>query len=469
MIKNRVTHTATSWYASLTACVLVFALCFGFTTPLAHADVRKADTIYGISVDSRGLSVADCPSIDAEYAMVMDAEGTVYFERNATSATQIASITKIMTGLVALESAPLDTVITVSYRAATVGESSASLVEGDTMTLDVAIEALLLSSGNDAAIAIAEDIGRILANDQGLDDEAAEEVFNNRMNERAIELGCKDTIFRNPHGLDHDSFAGDQHSTAEDVAIIAKTAMKNEVFRTAVGTSEKTISVKRSDGTTAQIYLDSTDEMLKGGFEGACGIKTGFTALAGPSFAGAANRNGVEMYAIVIHSSSESQRFTDAGTLLDWVYDHAMQYQLINVAQTIAGESAQPGGSAQPLVAEVAHTEWIDKTVKATVADPAQVIDIFNLNGNISQTVSYETVSGNVKAGEKVGTLTFTQRNEVMATVDLVAAESVNAPDLFEGIGIWWDRLFRGFSGQPKQAENALYNETPLVVDKTSV
>lgn len=459
------THTATSWYASLTACVLVFALCFGLVTPAAYADVRKADIIYGMSVDSRGLSVADCPSIDAEYALVMDSEGTVYFERNATTATQIASITKIMTGLVALESAPLDTVITVSYRAATVGESSASLIEGDSMTLDVAIEALLLSSGNDAALAIAENIGRILAGDPSLDDAAAEEVFINRMNERAVELGCTDTIFRNPHGLDHDSFAGDQHSCAADVAIMAKAAMQNEVFRAAVGTPEKTINVKRADGTTVQLYLSSTDEMLKAGFDGACGIKTGFTALAGPSFAGAANRDGVEMYAIVIHSSSESQRFTDAETLLDWVYDHTVKYQLINLGQATA---EQGGSSTQPIVAEVAHTEWIDKTVKATVADPAQVIDIFNLNGNISQTVSYETISGNIDAGDKVGTLTFTQRNEVQATVDLIAAESVDAPDLFEGIGIWWDRLFRGFSGQPKQAENTLYNETPLVIDKTS-
>ena len=71
-------------------------------------------------------------------------------------------------------------------------------------------------------------------------------------------------------------------------------------------------------------------------------------------------------------------------------------------------------------------------------------------------------------AGDKIGTLTFKQRNSVMATVDLIAAEDVNAPDLFEGIGVWWDRLFRGFSGQSTVAESVLYNETPLVVDKTS-
>ncbi len=443
------------------------ALGFGFAAPAAYADVRKADVIYGVSVDSRGLSVAQCPSIDAEYALVMDSEGTVYFERNAADSTQIASITKIMTALVALESAPLDTVVTTSARAATVGESSASLAEGDTMTLEIALNALLLSSGNDAAIAIAESVGRVIAGDAALSDEDAYDVFVERMNTRAAELGCTDTVFENPHGLDDGIWQGSHHSCAADVGIMAQAVMKNDTFRSIVATPSTTIDVTRADGSLASLYLESTDEMLKNGFDGACGIKTGFTALAGWSFAGAANREGVEMYAIVIHSTSEAQRFTDAQTLLDWVYEHTGDYRLVNTSQTTASDVN--GSSADvPVVAEVAHTEWIDRTVKATVADPDQVIDIFDLNGNISQSVEYDELTGNVHAGDKIGTLTFKQRNSVMATVDLIAAEDVNAPDLFEGIGVWWDRLFRGFSGQSTVAESVLYNETPLVVDKTS-
>lgn len=467
MIKPLVKQRALSWYASFTACVLVLALGFGFAAPAAYADVRKADVIYGVSVDSRGLSVAQCPSIDAEYALVMESEGTVYFERNAADSTQIASITKIMTALVALESAPLDTVVTTSARAATVGESSASLAEGDTMTLEIALNALLLSSGNDAAIAIAESVGRVIAGDAALSDEDAYDVFVERMNTRAAELGCTDTVFENPHGLDDGIWQGSHHSCAADVGIMAQAVMKNDTFRSIVATPSTTIDVTRADGSLASLYLESTDEMLKNGFDGACGIKTGFTALAGWSFAGAANREGVEMYAIVIHSTSEAQRFTDAQTLLDWVYEHTGDYRLVNTSQTTASDVN--GSSADvPIVAEVAHTEWIDRTVKATVADPDQVIDIFDLNGNISQSVEYDELTGNVHAGDKIGTLTFKQRNSVMATVDLIAAEDVNAPDLFEGIGVWWDRLFRGFSGQSTVAESVLYNETPLVVDKTS-
>ena len=81
----------------------------------------------------------------------------------------------------------------------------------------------------------------------------------------------------------------------------------------------------------------------------------------------------------------------------------------------------------------------------------------------------FDELSGNVKEGDKVGTITFKQRNATVATLDLVACEDVAAPDVFQGIGIWWDRLFRGLSGQPQTASAVTLNETPLVVDKTAV
>lgn len=111
--------------ARILSCVLAAALAFSLALApgAALADVRKADVVLGQTVDARGLSIAQCPSIDAEYALVMDSEGTVYFERNATSPTQIASITKVMTAVVALDAvergeATLDTKVTVSERAA---------------------------------------------------------------------------------------------------------------------------------------------------------------------------------------------------------------------------------------------------------------------------------------------------------------------------------------------------------------
>lgn len=451
----------------LVSWLLAAALSFGVAlAPVSsYADVRKADVIYGQTVDSRGLSVAQCPSIDAEYAIVMDSEGTVYFERNATSSTQIASITKVMTAVVALDAVrdgvvSSDTNVTVSAAAAAVGESSAGLQAGDVMSLETALKALLVPSGNDAAVAIAETVGAALSGSSDAD--AAEAAFVDKMNATASDLGCVDTVYENPHGLDFDEYEGSLHSTAADVAKVVQHAMTNEEFRSIVSGGSTAIVVDRADGSKATIDLESTDEFLDI-YEYAIGVKTGFTELAGESFAGAANNGERELYAIVLHSSSESQRFADAEALCTWVYQHVISYQLANSSRT-----AIMDGAEVPVVAEVTHADWIDKTVEATVSDPDAAATIFDLNGNVSQSLEFDEVKGDVKAGDKVGTISFKQRNTTIATLDMVACEDVSAPSFFEGIGIWWDRLFRGLSGQQQMAQSITVNETPLVNDKTA-
>ena len=113
----------------------------------AYAEVRKADVIAGSTVEQRDIPVAQCPSVDAEYAVLVDSEGTVLFERNGDTPAQIASITKVMTAIVAIDNAREGTVITVSEKAASIGESSASLAEGDVLDFETALKALLVPSG----------------------------------------------------------------------------------------------------------------------------------------------------------------------------------------------------------------------------------------------------------------------------------------------------------------------------------
>ena len=451
------------WLSAARVCValfLSFALVSAGVSP-AYADVRLADIVYGESVEDRSLSVAQCPSIDAQYAYVMDTEGTVYFQRNADTETQIASITKVMTAIVALENASLDTAITVSAAAAAIGESSASLKEGDVLTLDQALTAMLVSSGNDAALAIAETLGAPWA----VSGQSAVQAFAEKMNEKADQLGMEHSVFENPHGLDFDAYAGSLHSTAHDVATMCAHAMQNEVFRGIVRQSSAQVALTR-EGKKAEINLESTDLMLDE-YEGACGIKTGYTALAGASFAGACERNGKTYIAVVINSSSENQRFTDCETLFDWVFAHQKNYQIINSTETT---TITKNGQEQsvPVVAYVAHGGWIDKTIAATVDDPDQTIPLFDLEGNVSQEVEFNKVTEDVHVGDKLGTLTFKQHNEVLATVTIISCEDVAAPNMFEGIGIWFQRLFAGFSHEQTSASSVLVNTTPLIIDRTS-
>ena len=454
--QKRSTRTMQNPSRTLISCLLALALaCSLPAVPTAAlADVREADVVYGETVESRGLSVAQCPNIDAEYALVMDSEGTVYFERNADEATQIASITKIMTAVVALDavdegSISLDDEITVSSEASAIGESSASLYAGDTLTLQAALTALLVPSGNDAAVAIAEAVA------------GSEEAFVELMNEKAAELGCTDTVYENAHGLDSDGYEGDQHSTASDVALIVKYAMQNETFREIVAAGDTTITVSR-DGYDVDIALESTDE-FSDIYEYAIGVKTGYTSLAGYSFAAAALKDDVELYAVVIGSSSEDQRFEDAKELCEWVYEHLVDYTLANSEETV-----EMDGEEVPVVAEVAHSDWTDVTIKATLEDPDAAISVFDLNGNVSQSVEFDEITGDVSAGDKLGTITFKQRNEVVATMDIVACEDVEAPGPLESVGVFFKRLVANFSGAQKVAESEILNETPLIVDKTS-
>jgi D-alanyl-D-alanine carboxypeptidase (penicillin-binding protein 5/6) len=459
----RAKTTATRLIAGVLICALGFTTSFT-ATGFAFADVRKADVILGTSVDARGLSVSQCPDITAEYAALTDSEGTVYFERSATTSANIASVTKIMTAIVALDNALPESQITVSSKAAAVGESSAHLQSGDVLTLEDALKALLLPSGNDAAVAIAETIGQDLMA-KGAEGQDAEQVFVDAMNNKATELGLVNTVFSNPHGLDDGVYESDQHSSALDVATMAAYAMKNDVFRAAVTLSDASISVMRS-GSLAQINITSTNYLLTS-YEGTLGIKTGYTESAGWCFAGAVNKNGKEYYVSVLSSASEQARFTDATSLFDWVEAHQIDYPLVNTTEYVFTDSTDSSGQSTEvgIVAKVAHADWTDTTINATLSDPEASISVFDLNGNVSQVIEYDKITGNVSKGDKLGVLTFKQRNVVIATFDIVAAEGVEAPDFFEGIGIWWDRLFKSIFGGQDVAENVLLNQTPLVVD----
>lgn len=458
---------------------IAFALVFSFSTP-ALADVRKNDIVMGQSMSDRGLKATFCPSVESNYVYLVDEDGTVYFERSADTPVQIASVTKIMTAIIAREHASTDTEIVVSSNAATVGESSAGLRTGDILSLDDALKGLMVPSGNDAAIAIAECVGKTIyeqaksagetlkdasGNDiQGDDNNTYLAAFVSTMNAKAQELGCTDSVFENPHGLDNHQFAGNLHSTAEDVSKIAMYAMQDEHFRSIVDLPEATLKVKRG-GADVDVIVKSTDELL-GRYDGACGIKTGNTPLAGPCFAGACERNGKMLYAILLDSTSEQQRFDDAVTLYDWVYDNYVMYDLAH-SDVKVQMSTDNTTREVPVVAEVSLKAWVDKTVPATFANPDAVVEVFAPLGNISQTFEFNDITGGVRAGDVIGRATFYQRNEVIDEIDIVACEDVDAPSIFESIGIWWDKFTRVLSGQPDCAESVIINECELLIDKS--
>ena len=416
---------------------------------VAGAQVLTTDNICGKASDARGIAAEDLPDIDASNAFVMGKNGTVYYARSADEQVKIASITKVMTAILAVENCKMDEKITVSNAAATVGNSTAGLLEGDELTVEQALRGLMIPSGNDAAIALAEHVGKKL--DPKTKDAVA--TFVKAMNEQAKKLGCTGTLFENPHGLDFDEWAGDMHSTAHDVALMMQEAMKDDTIREVMASKDPWIEVTGADGSDHSHSMDTHNVLLDQ--DGNIGGKTGTTDDAGYCFASAYNRDGDEIYTVVLNSSTTDQRFADTATLASWYYDHKVTVEIANTQKKTA--------NGNPLMARVSQTDWTDKTIDATLADPTAQATVFSLAGEVTEKVSYDDLSGTVHVGDKVGSVTLKQDGTKIAVMDLVADEEGTGPNPIEWLLVKLDRLGRRIDNRPLTAESETVAKAPEV------
>ena len=416
---------------------------------VAGAQVLTTDNICGKAADARGIAAEDLPDIDASNAFVMGKNGTVYYARSADEQVKIASITKVMTAILAVENCKMDEKITVSNAAATVGNSTAGLLEGDELTVEQALRGLMIPSGNDAAIALAEHVGKKL----DLKTKDAVATFVKAMNERAKKLGCTGTLFENPHGLDFDEWAGDMHSTAHDVALMMQEAMKDDTIREVMASKDPWIEVTGADGSDHSHSMETHNVLLDQ--DGNIGGKTGTTDDAGYCFASAYNRDGDEIYTVVLNSSTTDQRFADTATLASWYYDHKVTVEIANTQKKTA--------NGNPLMARVSQTDWTDKTIDATLADPTAQATVFSLAGEVTEKVSYDDLSGTVHVGDKVGSVTLKQDGTKIAVMNLVADEEGTGPNPIEWLLVKLDRLGRRIDNRPLTAESETVAKAPEV------
>ena len=416
---------------------------------VAGAQVLTTDDVCGKTADVRGITTENLPDIDATNALVMGKDGTVYYARGADEQVKIASITKVMTAILTVENCKMDEKVTVSNAAATVGNSTAGLLEGDELTVEQALRGLLIPSGNDAAIALAEYVGKKI--DPKTKD--AEATFVKAMNERAKKLGCTGTVFENPHGLDFDEWAGDMHSTAHDVALMMQEAMKNDTIREVVASEDSWIEVTGADGSDHSHSMDTHNVLL--GQDGNIGGKTGTTDDAGYCFTSAYNRDGDEIYTVILNSTTTDQRFTDTATLANWYYGHKVTVAIANTQEKTA--------NGNPLMARISQTDWTDKTIDATLADPDARATAFSLAGKVTEKVSYDDLSGTVHVGDKVGSVTLKQDGTKIAVMDLVADEEGTGPNPIEWLLVKLDRLGRRIDNRPLTAESETVAKAPEV------
>lgn len=246
---------------------------------------------------AKAEDVGEAVETGAKASVLIESKtGTVLLRENENQAMPMASTTKVMTALMVVESGKLDEVVTVSRNAFGVPGTSIYLSQGERITLRNLLYGLMLASGNDAAVAIAEHLG------------GSVEAFCKSMTQRARELGCEKTVFVNPNGLP----AMGHQTTAYELALIAREAMKHEEFRTVVSTQRAAIPW---EGRGYDRILNNKNRLLRE-YEGATGIKTGYTKAAGRCLVFGAKREGLEVIGVVLNCGDwfeEAKRIMDKG------------------------------------------------------------------------------------------------------------------------------------------------------------
>ena len=352
------------------------------------------------------------PSVSAQSAVLIDGRsGSVLFEKQADLRLPMASTTKIMTALVALEYLPLDTVITVDPRAVGVEGSSVYLVAGEQLTLEQLLYALLLESANDAATAIAIGVADSV------------EAFAELMNQTARDMGLENTCFQNPHGLDH----AEHYTTARELAQIASEALKHPTIATIVATRKTTIP---HSGNDCVRLLVNHNRLLRD-YENAIGVKTGYTKRSGRCLVSAAEENGAMLIAVTLNAPDD---WRDHTSLLDYGFSKMETVTLCEAHQICLPVSVVGGEQ---------NAVFVSNSDELTVAIPIN-------HSEIKKIVEVPRfLYASVEAGDMVGRLVYQSdldgdgTAETIGEVALTAQTSVKQKNGKKTIWQWLCSLWR--------------------------
>ena len=389
---------------------LAVLLCL-FQVPLASA--AEYDATHPENLAAR--------NIRGEAAIVMEANsGEVLFEKNADELRPPASTTKVLTAFLALTMGEMDSVVTVSAHAASLDPEQHSLIglkEGEQLPLGELVKATMVASGNDGAIAIAEHIS------------GSEPAFVALMNEAAARYGCTRTHFANAHGF-HDDY---HLTTARDLAIIAREAMKLDSFReialmTSYTLPETNLSGSRRLSSQARRLLNNSEDN-EYYYEYATGIKTGFTNAAGYCFVGAGNKEGIPLISVVLGTNSAG-RWTDTKKLLAYGFT---QYVATSVQEIYNLNPKVISISSYSLDDPDLGQLQLDIRKMDLAADDSMVSrksfadEQMKLYNERTQIDYVRTLEAPINAGEVVGIMTYTPPGGQAEPVEyeLVAARTV--------------------------------------------
>lgn len=360
---------------------------------ISETITQTTDTLEPSSINSRSCIVYDRNS------------HMILYGKNETKQVKMASTTKIMTSLIIIENCNLSETIEISQKAAGTGGSRLGLKTGDKITIKDLLYGLMLCSGNDAAVALAEYAGGDI---QG---------FSELMNNKAHELGLTNTHYESPHGLDSDG----HYTTAYELAVLSDYALKNETFARIVGTKNYTVTINGYPKN-----LSNTNELL-GYLNGVYGVKTGFTNGANRCLVTACKRNDMDIICVVLGADTKKFRTQDSIKLIEYAFKN---FTYID-ANELAINSFNNWKNE--------NLKYIDINKSSSTSFDFEVRtcenSILSINkndvGNIETTISINAyLEAPISSNAVIGNLTITLRNQTLMSLDIININDINRKNI---------------------------------------
>jgi len=360
-------------------------------------DIEELDII-NVSAD---LDLAKEPEINSRAAIIYDRNSKeIIWGKKEHEKRKMASTTKIMTAIVVLENCSLSDVVTVSKKAAAVGGSRLGLKTNDKISIRDLLYGLLLVSGNDAAIALAEHTA------------GSVEEFANFMNNKAKVLQLENTNFVTPHGLDSE----EHYTTAYELAIMADYALKNDTFAKMVNTKNYTVTINGNSKN-----LSNTNELL-GNLSGVNGVKTGFTNGANRCLVTSINRNGMNIITVVLGADTKKFRTSDSIKLVEYAYSN---YKNMKITDIINKKYMEWKDEFEK---NIIVSKGVQKNIQTRLGDiQKEYITIKNNKENdiYIQIDSVFSLEAPVEEQIIVGTINLFIGNELKVSVDIINEENI--------------------------------------------
>ena len=394
-------------------------------TPNAQSDTETKETEEESSKDYyAGADVVKAPEISARNALLMDLDsGVVYYSRDPDARAYPASLTKILTVLLAVEAVErgeidLKTEITAGddcLQGMDEQSSTSGIVPGEKMTFENYLYCAMISSANEACNVIATTVSGSIS------------AFVDRMNSRASELGCKETHFVNPHGMPDEK----HYTTASDLAIITREAMQHELFVTICNTLSRTVpATNKSDTRELQNTngLINPNSIMYPGYyyEPAAGVKTGHTKDAGYCLVSTALEDDMHMLCIVLgagegvraNGTTEYKNFTDTLTLYRWVFNNFSRQTILSSSELVGSTAVEFGSDTDSVSLRPQSDIAAVLPNGVSIEDYARKVTVYSERDNT-------TVTAPIAAGDVLGEVSIEKDGTVYGTVPLVAAVDV--------------------------------------------